>query len=383
MRTFAIYGELVDTQDERSDFESVTPAQLRSFADNNLAQGEELQLLFNSPGGSVFAGIALANIVRKISADGHKVTGIVQGVAASAASIVLCACDEVVLSQSSLVMIHLPWTSLSGNAEDLRKEADTLDTILKAMLGFYRTKFDLTDKEITRLIENETWFSGSEADDFKFACTVIEDEDDFSIAAKVKDFDMTKFRNYKNMENKEEIKDEITTTTEETTTEETEVQAATVETVTGSDNQADETDEGKTVEEPETTDAVMVPQAEADKRVSGMQSTMQAKINSLVKDYESKINDFTKQLKTKDEELNSVKAELTSLTSKLEAKDSQISELSDRTSAVLDELDRKNDALQKLNGAVNTPKCSEESKPWKKLHGEALIQWCREHPNAR
>ena len=75
MKTFAIYGELADERGDTRD--AVTPGQLRSFADNNLEPGEELQLLFNSPGGSVFAGLAFANIVRKLSADGHKVTGIV------------------------------------------------------------------------------------------------------------------------------------------------------------------------------------------------------------------------------------------------------------------------------------------------------------------
>ena len=75
-------------------------------------------------------------------------------------------------------MIHLPWVVMEGNSGDLRKEADTLDTVLRAMVGIYKTKFALSEDEIIRLLEEETWFSGREAGEFKFDCTVVEDADD-------------------------------------------------------------------------------------------------------------------------------------------------------------------------------------------------------------
>lgn len=61
-------------------------------------------------GGDVFAGIAIANTIRRISAEGHRVTAIIEGLAASVASVIMCACDKVIMSASSLVMIHNCWT---------------------------------------------------------------------------------------------------------------------------------------------------------------------------------------------------------------------------------------------------------------------------------
>lgn len=384
MKTFSIYGEIMDETD--GSFDSVTPSRLRSFAENNLDEGEELQLLFNSPGGSVFAGIALANLIRNISSRGHKVTGVVQGLAASAASIILCACDEIILPESGLVMIHNAWTTMSGNSDDLRKEADTLDTIKRAMLAIYRTKFDLPEERISELLDAETWFSGREAAEFKFACTVVPDEEDFAIAAKIKNFDMSKFKNFgKSIMNDAMIEN----VSEETIPETTEVQADVEE--TNVENQADETvtenvtgegSDGETVPE-ETIPEETVPRAEVERRVSGMQSVMAKKLDALRADYEARINDFKNQLVAKDEELTAVKATVTSLTQTLEGKEKEIGELTERSSALVDDLAEKTDALAKLNGAVNTPCQADETKPWKNLKGEALVQWCREHPTAR
>lgn len=378
MQTFAIYGEIMDEAD--GSFDSVTPSRLRSFAENNLNKGEELQLLFNSPGGSVFAGIAIANLIRNISSRGHKVTGVVQGLAASAASIILCACDEIILPESGLVMIHNAWTTMSGNSEDLRKEADTLDTIKRAMLAIYRTKFDLPEERIAELLDAETWFSGREAAEFRFACTVVPDEKDFAIAAKIKNFDMSQFRNFI-MPNDDEVKNVSEENISDTNTEE---QAVAVE-ETRDETQADETSaENAPGEVPSAeTPEEMIPRCEVEKRVSGMQSTMAKKLDALRADYEAKINDFTNQLKSKEEELTTARAEVTSLKQTLDGKDQEIAELSERTSAVVNDLAEKTQALAALNGRVNTPCQADETKPWKNLKGEALVQWCREHPTAR
>lgn len=109
----------------------------------------------------------------------------------------------------------------------------------------------------------------------------------------------------------------------------------------------------------------MVTKAEADKRVSGMQSTMQSKINALVKDYEAKIVDFTSQLKAKDEELVTVKAEITSLTQKLEDSSKELQ-------ATASALEEKSNALAMLNAKVNTPS---EQTDWKALKGKAFFDW--------
>ena len=277
-------------------------------------------------------------------------------------------------------MIHLPWVVMEGNSGDLRKEADTLDTVLRAMVGIYKTKFALSEDEIIRLLDEETWFSGREAADFNFRCTVIEDADDFSIAAKVRGFDMTKFKNFKMMEtieektqadNAEEIK------AEEQTTEETPVV----------EDKAEETVAETAVEVPseettpeETTPEEMIPRAEADKRVYGMQSTMAKKLDALRKDYEARITDFENQLKGRDEELAQARADATRLTAELETAKNEGEELSQRISALTDDLRTKTESLAKLNQAVLTPNMDAPKKDWRNLKGKEFFDFLRDHP---
>ena len=66
MKQFAIFGAVVDTDDMRYTLEDVTPAQFRSFI-GKLEKGEDLELQINSPGGSVYGGIAIANMIRQLS----------------------------------------------------------------------------------------------------------------------------------------------------------------------------------------------------------------------------------------------------------------------------------------------------------------------------
>lgn len=193
MKNFAIYGAVVDTDDQRGTFEDVTPAQFRAFA-QKLEEGEELTVQINSPGGSVYGGIAIANMIRQLSQDGHRTTAFVEGLAASIASVIMCACDSVRMGESSLVMVHNCWSVVQGDSKALRKEADTMDVINKAIISFYRSKFDLPDETLRQMMDQETWFSGKEAKDFRFSCEVVPDEPGFSIAAKLKDMDFGGFK---------------------------------------------------------------------------------------------------------------------------------------------------------------------------------------------
>jgi len=193
MKNFAIYGAIVDTDEERGTFEDATPAQFKSFI-SKLEEGEELQVAINSPGGSVYGGIAIANMIKQLQAKGHKTTAFVEGVAASIASVIMCACENVIMGESSLVMIHNCWSIVQGDANTLRKEADTMDVMNEAIVSFYKSKFNLPVEVLKTMMDEETWFSGREAVDFGFKCEVLPDERGFSIAAKVKDFDFSKFK---------------------------------------------------------------------------------------------------------------------------------------------------------------------------------------------
>ena len=380
MKTFALYGAVVDTDEERTTIEDCTPGQFRAFT-KKLEPNEELQISINSPGGSVYGGIAIANMIRQLSANGHKTTAFVEGLAASIASVIMCACDKVVLGESSLIMIHNCWSIVQGDANTLRKEADSMDVMNDAIISFYRSKFDLTPETLKSLMDQETWFSGKEAEAFNFNCEVIADEAGYKIAAKLKDIDLSKFKHLPKalkeiiMEKEQELKQ----ANDEVKNEDAEASSAEVV-----EEKADETPAEPVVEEPkaevveepkaEEPKEEMVPKAEADKRVSGMQSAMAKQIDALKKDYEAKIADFEVQMKVKDEELNKAKAEVTSLNERL---DKTSKELSDMTSALVE----KTNALDALNAGVNTPN-QVDMKPWAKLHGDELLKWCRENQKA-
>lgn len=348
--------------------------------DNNLEPGEELEIILNSPGGSVYAGLATANIIRDISKS-HKTVCIVEGLAASAATLAMCACDEIRLHNSSLLMFHLAYTATEGNAEELREVAKELDVIGKAMLAIYRDKFPTkSDAELMDMLSRETWMTGTDARDFGLVCETMDDEREYKIAAML--------RKVVTNETPEKIRDLLMESKiiEEPSTVE-EVKAETVPEETPEETTTEETSpEDPTPEEtaPEAkAEEETVPLAEVNRRVSGMQSKMAKQIDALRRDYDSKILNFTNQLKVKDEELTTANARITSLTTDLESAQNHAKELSERTSALESENAELIGKLATLNASVLTTNAVAVEKPWRILKGEALVKWCREHPNAR
>jgi ATP-dependent protease ClpP protease subunit len=132
-------------------------------------------------------------MIKSLNNKGHETTCIVDGLAASIATVIMCACQKIVINESSMIMIHNCWSVVQGDSNALRKEADVMDVMNDAILSFYRSKFDLTDEQLKQYMNDELWFSGKEASNFGFKCEVIPDANDFAIAAKVKKFDLTKF----------------------------------------------------------------------------------------------------------------------------------------------------------------------------------------------
>lgn len=351
-KKFLIAGSIVDTDAERETYEDVTPAQVNAFL-NKLGPNDDVQLDITSYGGSVSAGIAICNLLKQASANGHKTIAHVIGIAASMASAIACACDELKIDANSFLMLHLPWTMTMGNAIDLRKEAEVLDQYKDALIAIYRKKFDMWDDGIEKMLAAETWILGDSASLFGLKAEVIPTAEPFRIAASLK---MPKFKNLPKalkeiiMEKEEEMKkvdDEVKN--EEVVEENVE------------ETKAEVVEETK-AEEPKEE---MVAKAEVDKRVSGMQSAMAKQMDAMKKDYEAKIADFEVQIKAKDEELTKTMALVTSLTDDLK---NTSDELSKMTSAFKE----KADALDALNGQVNTPK---ETTDWKSLKGQAFFDW--------
>ena len=361
-KKFLIAGSIVDTDAERETYEDVTPAQVNAFL-NKLGPNDDVQLDITSYGGSVSAGIAICNLLKQASANGHKTIAHVIGIAASMASAIACACDELKIDANSFWMCHLPWTVSMGNAIDLRKEAEVLDTYRDALVSIYKTKFDASDEVIIKMMESETWIRGDSASLFGLKAEVIPTEEPFRIAASLK---MPKFKNLPKafkeiiMEKEEEIKKVDDEVKNEVVVEEKveETQAEVVEETKTEEPVVEETK----AEEPKEE---MVAKAEVEKRVSGMQSAMAKQMDAMKKDYEAKIADFEVQIKAKDEELTKTMALVTSLTDDLK---NTSDELSKMTSAFKE----KADALDALNGQVNTPK---ETTDWKSLKGQAFFDW--------
>lgn len=364
-KKFLIAGSIVDTDEQRYTFEDVTPAQINSFL-NSLDENEDFELEITSYGGSVPAGIAICNLLKKASAEGHKSTAHVIGIAASMASAIACACDTLKMDANAFLMVHNPWTIAMGNANDMRKEADTLDVMRDALLAVYRTKFDVDDDAIKNMLDAETWILGSAAETFNLNAEVIPTEEPLKIAASSK---MPAFMHIPMtlkdmiMKKEEEMKEQADSKAEAV---EVKAEETAAEPVVEEPKAAEEA-----VEEPK--DEEMVPKAEADKRVSGMQSAMAKQMDAMKKEYEAKIADFEVQIKAKDEELTKAMAEVTSLTDSLAKTEKELSEM---TSAFED----KKNALEALNASVNTPNVVDD-KPWKKLSGDALLEYCRTHKN--
>lgn len=131
-----------------------------------------INLYVNSPGGSVFEGIAIANMLKRHKA---RVIGYVDALAASIAGTIVASCDEVHMYANSMWMVHNAWDIVAGNAKELRKAADDLDRINETQIETFMAKIgDKTpEEEIRALMEAETWLSAQQAYDLGL-CDVIE-----------------------------------------------------------------------------------------------------------------------------------------------------------------------------------------------------------------
>lgn len=166
----------------------------KEFIDELKGLGEvtDITLRLNSPGGSVFEGMAIYNRLKQHKAG---ITVYVDGLAASMASVIAMAGDVVVMPANSMMMIHNPWTFAIGDADGLRDNADLLDKIKTTMLAAYSEKTGLSEDEISAIMDEETWLTGAEALEMGFADQVEESVD---VAASVKSFDLSKFKNLPN-----------------------------------------------------------------------------------------------------------------------------------------------------------------------------------------
>jgi ATP-dependent protease ClpP protease subunit len=146
----------------------------KSFAETLQAVGPgPLNVEINSPGGNVWDGLAIYNMLRGRQAP---VTTRVVGVAASIASIIALAGDTVEIADAALMMIHDPSGLAAGTSDDMRKMADALDQHAAILSGVYEKKTGKTASAIRAAMKAETWFTSSEAMDFGLADKLSEEK---------------------------------------------------------------------------------------------------------------------------------------------------------------------------------------------------------------
>lgn len=153
------YGDIVSATWQSMWYEEdKCPQDIADFL-NQLDGYEEIDIYFNSGGGDVFAGLAIYNQLRRY--NGHKV-GYVDGMAASIASVIMFACDELHFATGAQAMIHKPLCITIGNADDHEESIKQLNLCEDSILDIYEqhTKDGVTRDELKALMAAETWFDG-------------------------------------------------------------------------------------------------------------------------------------------------------------------------------------------------------------------------------
>lgn len=143
--------------------------------DLNGIDADAISLRINSPGGNVFDGTAIYNALRRHKA---KVSVKIDGLAASMASVIALAGDEIEMAENAFFMIHNPWSLVVGDADDMRKEAEVLDKLAQQAVNVYTKQSDLSEADVIAAMKDETWYSAQEAKDAGFIDTIFTGDDE-------------------------------------------------------------------------------------------------------------------------------------------------------------------------------------------------------------
>lgn len=156
-----IYGDITSWPWQESDVSSFNLS--KELAE--LDASRPLTVYINSYGGEVGEGLAIYNQLKRF----ENCKTVVDGFAASIASVIFMAGKERVMSPSSLLFIHNAWTMAVGNSEELRKTADDLEKITAASVGAYMEYINIDEEKLKAMLDAETWLSADEAVEMGFA----------------------------------------------------------------------------------------------------------------------------------------------------------------------------------------------------------------------
>lgn len=171
--TIDIFGVIGDPP----EYDGVTPRMIAEALSNS-GGVNEIEIRINSPGGNVFDGVTIYNLLR---AQGSKITVTVEGLAASAASIIAMAGDEIVMRDGALMMIHRASGMAYGNAQAMADMKATLEKIDEEMASIYARRSGKDASEMMSLMVSETWLDGEET--VSIGLATASDKSEFMIAA--------------------------------------------------------------------------------------------------------------------------------------------------------------------------------------------------------
>lgn len=168
-RTLRIEGQIAD---ETWFGDEVTP---QIFKSELLSGKGDLTLWINSPGGDVFAAAQIYNMLMEYPSDVHVY---IDGLAASAASVIAMAGTTVSMSPVAMMMIHNPWTVAQGEARDMEKVITMLSEIKESIINAYELRTGLSRTRLSHLMDSETWFNAKKAVELGFADTILFSKDE-------------------------------------------------------------------------------------------------------------------------------------------------------------------------------------------------------------
>ena len=168
-RTLYLTGEI---SDETWFGDEVTP---RMFKDELMAGSGDITLWINSPGGDVFAAAQIYNMLMDYPG---RVTVKIDGLAASAASVIAMAGSQVEMSPVAMMMIHNPITVAIGDSKEMQKAIDMLAEVKESIVNAYEIKTSLSRNKISKLMDAETWFNAKKAVELGFADSILYTQED-------------------------------------------------------------------------------------------------------------------------------------------------------------------------------------------------------------
>ena len=167
-RTLFLNGEI---SDETWYGDEVTP---RLFKDELEAGSGPITVWINSPGGDVFAAAQIYNMLKEYP---HDVVVKIDGLAASAASVIAMAGTTVQMSPVAMMMIHNPATIAIGDSEEMKKAVKMLDEVKESIMNAYEIKTGLARDKISKLMDAESWFNAKKAVELGFADKILFEEE--------------------------------------------------------------------------------------------------------------------------------------------------------------------------------------------------------------